>query len=352
MIVKSLKTRNLISGDTLTIPYYEWQGSPDHPSVYIQAGIHGQEYMGYGVALCLIEYFKKNPPKGKVTLVPKVNPYGMNVKMGDTTYGRFDPTTGANWNRNYANWLKDPEEFASAHQGQSWSQIKEALRTEAKHALTRTEPQSYQDKLAYQLQVLAIQHDIMLDLHCDGISLPYIYCPDYALDYAKQLEFDYHLTAHRFFKGSFDHAMVYPFWAVFEYMRFPSDQLDMMAFTLELGNKEYFDLERCQKFADRIVKFLQTPYKKAADNPKQYACHQREFIDIYSPQAGMLYDFAPLGTMVPAGQPLCLLLATHNDVCSLDERIIPITYHLPCTPIARTPAGSVHEGVSVVSCVL
>ena len=349
--MKSLKTRKLISGDMLTIPYYEWDGG-ESPSVYIQAGIHGQEYMGYGVTLCLIEYFKKNPPKGKVTIVPKANPYGMNVKMGDTTYGRFDPTTGANWNRNYANWLNDPEIFCRIHQGKSWSDIKKALKLEASKALTKTEPQSYQSKLAYQLQNLASQHDILLDLHCDSISLPYVYCQDYALDYARQLGFDYHLTTERHFKESFDDATIYPFWTIFERMGFPIDQLDMMSFTLELGNKEYFDLQKCQQFANKIVKFLEAPYKKSANNPHQHTCHKSQFVDIYSPQAGMLYDFAPLGNLVSAGQPLCFLLATHNDTCPLNERIVPITYHLDCTPIARTPAGSVHEGVSVISCVL
>jgi predicted deacylase len=308
--------------------------------------------MGYGVALCLIEHFKKNPPKGTVTVVPKANPYGMNVKMGDTTYGRFDPTTGANWNRNYTNWLHNPDKFASAHQGESWPEVKAALRAEAEQALTKTDFQSYQNKLAYQLQNLAIQHDIMLDLHCDGISLPYVYCHDYALDYARQFGFDYHLTMHRYFKGSFDDATIYPFWTIFEQMGFPIDRLDMMAFTLELGNKEYFDLDRCQQFADRIIKFLEAPYKKAIYAPHQHVCHQNEFIDIYSPQAGMLYNFAPLGKQVEAGHPLCWLLSTNNKDCSLAERMIPITYHLPCIPIARTPAGSVHEGVSVVSCVL
>lgn len=351
MQAKSLKTRSLISGDTLTIPYFEWQGGTAGPSVYIQAGIHGQEYMGYGVALCLVEHFKKNPPSERVTIVPKANPYGMNVKMGDITYGRFDPTTGANWNRNYANWLKDPEEFVRTHQGKPWSDIKKILRTEGVEVLTKTGPQSYQNKLAYQLQSLAIQHDILLDLHCDGISLPYIYCQDYALDYARQLGFDYHLTAQRHFKESFDDAALYPFWTVFEQMGFPIDRLDMMSFTLELGSKEYFDLQRCQQFADRIIHFLSAPYQKAIYLPHQHVCHKSQFIDIHSPQAGMLYDFAPLGKPVPAGQPLCFLLATHNDLCSLEQRIIPIAYHLPCTPIAHTPAGSVHEGVSVVSCI-
>lgn len=427
MQLQSINTRSLISGDMLTIPYYEWKGSPDHPSTYIQAGIHGQEHMGYGVALCLIEHFKQNPPKGHVTIVPKANPYGMNVKMGDTTYGRFDPTTGANWNRNYSNWLKNPEAFIQKHQGKSWPEVKAALKEEAKQALTQTpgfpdvtgscamrvEPvrtgiqnitlnpgsapcglvretssQLYQNKLARQLQNLASQHDILLDLHCDGISLPYIYCQDYALNYAKQLGFDYHLTASRHFKESFDDASIYPFWTVFEKMGFPIDQIDMMALTLELGSKEYFDLEKCQDFADRIVRFLETPYSntgflgvtdssvarvesvsiginKKELNPdsapfgflrevssQQYACDKSQFIDIYSPQAGMLYDFAPLGKFVPAGQPLCFLLATHNGISPLSERIIPITYHLPCTPIAHTQAGSVHEGVYIISCIL
>lgn len=347
---KILTTRSLISGDVLTIPYFEWQNGVG-PSVYIQAGIHGQELMGYGVTLCLIEHLKKNPPHGRVTIVPKANPYGMNVKMGDTTYGRFDPTTGANWNRNYMNWLKKPEEFVHIHRGKSWAEVKEALRIDAQQALI-TESQPYQNKLANQLQCVAVQHDILLDLHCDGVSLPYVYCHDYALDYARQLGFDYYLTMPRYFKGSFDDAMIYPFWTVFEQMGFPIDRLDMMAFTLELGTKEYFDLERCQQFADRIIQFLAAPYKKAIYAPHQYVCQQNCFVDIYSPQAGMLYDFAPLGTLVPAGEPLCLLLATHNDTCPLNERIIPIIYHLPCTPIARTPAGSVHEGVSIISCVL
>jgi len=322
MKVQSLQTRSLISGDTLTIPYYQWQGG-EGPSVYIQAGIHGQEHMGYGVALCLIEHFKKYPPKGSVTIVPKANPYGMNVKMGDTTYGRFDPTTGANWNRNYVNWLNDPEAFVFKHKGASWFEVKKALKEVGVKSLERKGEQSYQNKLANQLQNLAVQHDVFLDLHCDGVSLPYVYCQDYALDYARRLGFDYHLTASCHFKESFDDAIIYPFWTVFEKMGFPIAQMDMMSFTLELGSKEFFDLKKCQEYAERIVRFVSSPYEKEPHNSKQQFCHKNELITIYSPRAGMLFGFTSLGKLVLAGEPLCFLLVTHNSDCSLDDRIIP-----------------------------
>lgn len=350
-MIKSFNTRQLISGDTLSIPYFSFTGKESGPSIYIQAGIHGQELMGYGVALCLIEHFKKSSPKGQITIVPKANPYGMNFKMAEATYGRFDPSTGSNWNRNYVNWIKDQSDFLEKYRSQPWDKIKSFLRQEALSNLEKLDNLPYANKLARQLQALAIQHDILLDLHCDGTSLPYAYCHEYALPYARGLDFEYYFTMSRYFKGSFDDATIFPFWSVFELMNLPIEQFDMMAFTLELGSKEYFNLKECQSFADRIIQFTNNPYERAQGNDRQTVCSQENFVDVYSSFAGMLYDFVPLGQWVGAGEPLCYLLRTDNKDCLLNERIMSVTYHKKCLPIARTIGSSVHEGMSILTCI-
>ena len=102
MIKKNIKIRKCADGSELSIDVFHFPGSDKtSPSAYIQSGIHGSEVQGYLNCLQLIEYFSKYPPKGNVTIVPIANPYGLSNKMGEYTFGRFDPVTGINWNRNY-----------------------------------------------------------------------------------------------------------------------------------------------------------------------------------------------------------------------------------------------------------
>ena len=353
MYIRNEPILELSSGQMLETPIYIFgQETSDLPSIYIQAGIHGQEYLGYGVCLHLIEHFKKTPPPTKITIVPKANPYAMNIKMSETTFGRFDTITGSNWNRNYCNWLKEInlDEFITKHEGKKWTEIKKELRKQGEKILSEKldRPLMLQDKLAYTWQRLSIQHDIIIDLHCDGISVPYIYCHDYAVDSAKNFGFDYYLTVHRYFKGSFDDASAYPFWTVFEACK-ASGNLDIEAFTLELGNKEFFDINYCKDFSDKILQYLKNKIPIKCDiletnKSTPTVVHQDYFKNIYSQAAGMVVPKAKLGEQLKPGETFCQIIKTDNKDLDLKDRVQNISFNHPIIPIAFSTGRLVHVG--------
>ena len=89
------------SGRNMQVPIYRFKGKQQGPSVYIQSSIHGAEVQGNVVIYHLIQWLKRLPIRGEITLVPNCNPVGTNIKAGEYTLGRFDPVNGTNWNRGY-----------------------------------------------------------------------------------------------------------------------------------------------------------------------------------------------------------------------------------------------------------
>jgi predicted deacylase len=106
---KMINLRTLASGASLPLRVYTIKGrDPTAKTAYIQSSMHGSEVQGNAVIAHLLEHFATSPPEGDVVLVPNANPYAVNQKGAEYTMGRFDPTTGDNWNRAY--WLPDVAE--------------------------------------------------------------------------------------------------------------------------------------------------------------------------------------------------------------------------------------------------
>ncbi|RYZ94585.1 MAG: hypothetical protein EOP11_26190, partial [Proteobacteria bacterium] len=71
---RRLPVLDLASGDSLTIPIYDFSGSdPAAPSVYLQSAMHGAEVQGSLVLALLVAHLKAHPPLGRVRIVPNAN---------------------------------------------------------------------------------------------------------------------------------------------------------------------------------------------------------------------------------------------------------------------------------------
>ena len=110
---------SLASGTTQFLRVYTVTGrSARAPKAYVQSSMHGSEVQGNAVIAALLEHLARERPLGDVTLVPNANPGAIDQKAAEYTPGRFDPTTGANWNRNY--WLPAIRETARP----AWTELK------------------------------------------------------------------------------------------------------------------------------------------------------------------------------------------------------------------------------------
>ncbi|MBA6414642.1 succinylglutamate desuccinylase/aspartoacylase family protein [Colwellia sp. 6M3] len=347
----------MASGATLTVPVYRIKGNGQGPNVYIQANMHGAEVQGNAVIFQLLEQLKHIELNGSITLVPYANPVGCNHKNGEYTLGRFDPITGENWNRMYHFDESIIEPFAKAHLNQSNAEIAQAFQALMVKQLSQKLNHNVYgittgQRIAYQLQLLALEADLVLDLHTGPISSKHLYCPDYARPSAEYFDIPHVLFIPNGFDGALDEATFCPWWYLqlkfAELGRdFPITKTDenqgenaviKESFTVELGSQEQIDLDVAHEDALGILSYLQ--YQGAINSqqyqPKtmtRYSCLLKDYKALYSPMGGMVDYLAEFGKPLPAGEPLARILRMDNygdgdplHYINFDHSVIPILH--------------------------
>ncbi|MDG1751964.1 MAG: M14 family metallopeptidase [Thalassotalea sp.] len=345
----------MASGAALTVPVYRLKGEGDAPSVYIQANMHGAEVQGNAVIFQLLELLRNTKIKGDITLVPYANPVGCNHKNGEYTLGRFDPITGVNWNRMYhfdesiikpfvrESIGKDDKTIEANFKALMISSIEQKLDHNI-FGLTTGQ------RIAYQLQRLAHQADLVLDLHTGPISSKHLYCPEYAKESAQYFDIPHVLLIPNGFDGALDEATFCPWWTLQEAFAdlgiefsISSETLNKESFTVELGSQEQIDLDVALEDAKSILSYLQhkgvigtTEYHP--QTMTRYGCYLKDYKAYYSPMGGMVDYLAEFGKPLKAGEPLARILRMDNyhfeekadadplHYVSLDHEVIPILH--------------------------
>ncbi|XVJ70070.1 MAG: succinylglutamate desuccinylase/aspartoacylase family protein [Rhizobacter sp.] len=155
-------------------------GTPNMgPKVYIQGALHADEVPAILVtqqlSKLLSDLESQGRIQGEVVLVPFANPIGLAQHSLGFHQGRFDLRDGANFNRGYpelgAAILETVRGQLTQDAASNTKLIRSAL-VEASHALVATN--TTQD-LKIQLLRLAIDADIVLDLHCDTDAVMHLF---------------------------------------------------------------------------------------------------------------------------------------------------------------------------------
>lgn len=333
------------TGTDITVPVIRFSGTGAGPSVYIQANIHGAEVQGNAVIHHLVELFKSHPPKGDVCLVPMANPLGINQKSGEFTLGRFDPITGENWNRQYHFEASLIDQLVQTHLNAPEAEVAAALRQAMAAQIDAKLASPYGVKsgqhLALRLQKMALQADIVLDLHTGPISARHLYVPSYAQERAHLFNIPLNIVIPSDFAGALDEASFSPWWQLSEAMAAQGRALPVMvdAFTLELGSQEYLNVASARNDALGIARYLQHQgvlgaFEFTLPQTTQYACTLENYRAIYSPCGGQIEYLAPLG--VPASAEQVLARIWHFDALAtsrqqsrelrLPEDVIPVLH--------------------------
>ena len=345
----------MATGAALTIPVYRFKGKTDAPNVYIQANMHGAEVQGNAVIFQLLELLQQTQILGNITLVPYANPVGANHKNGEYTLGRFDPITGVNWNRMYHFDESIIKPFVHRCIGKDNATIEanfkalmiETIEQKLEHNIYGL---TTGQRIAYQLQRLAHQADLVLDLHTGPISSKHLYCPEYAKESAHYFDIPHTLLIPNDFDGALDEATFCPWWKLQEAfaelgIEFLIDDtgVNKESFTVELGSQEQIDLDVALEDAKSILSYLQ--YKGAIDTTEykpqvmtRYGCYLKDYKAYYSPMGGMVDYLAEFGRPLAAGQPIARILRMDNygdgaplHYLSLDEEVIPILHFASAT---------------------
>ena len=338
---KELVLRTNATGQAMTAPLFWCHGRNPRPLAYIQANVHGAELQGNAAILALFDLLEKEPPRGSLILVPRVNPVAANQQAGDYVTGVYDLATGHNFNRGYINLTGpsrgssscyvDVDAFAAVHRDATLAEIRDGFREALKAALggVRDSVGSWgmeaRLEFALAIQEFAIEADLVLDLHTGDRAPRYLYAPQGATAATRAFGIPFVLEVPPRFAGALDEASFVPWNDLAEAFR-RLNRTDVRrfvdGFTVELGSMNTFSIAQGAEDARRIASALR--YYGVLDGEPAEPAHRIIFcgVDDYKPV------YAPVGGLVDAvvtpGTPVCKgdLLARMVDPsrCSIPPR--------------------------------
>lgn len=294
------------------------------PKVYLQASLHADEVPGMLVAHHLRHRLAALDAEGRVcgevVLVPAANPLGLAQWLLRAPQGRFDAVTGENFNRQFTDLAPAVLARCGAELGgdaaANQARVRAALR-EAAGALNAVTPL---EALRKTLLTLAIDADVVLDLHCDGEALLHLYttpgtwASEGAL-LARCIGSEVALLAEHSGGEPFDEAcsMVWPDIAA----RLPAGvplPAGCMAATIELRGEHDVDHALARRDAEALLVYLHhrgalrldpapvLPELKRPPTPLAGS------IPMHAPHGGVLAFLRDVGSQVQAGEVLAELI--------------------------------------------
>ncbi|MGI9334213.1 MAG: succinylglutamate desuccinylase/aspartoacylase family protein [Gammaproteobacteria bacterium] len=215
------------AGTARSLTVWRWGTPGARPKAYVQASLHADEIPGMLVTHHLSALLDKamgdRAVTGEVVLVPVANPLGLTQRVHGVLHGRFELSRHSNFNRGFPAFA---EVVAGAlegrlgdDEGRNVSRVRAAL-MEAAGAHAAGEAVAFDEAagLRARLMCLAIDADIVLDLHCDTESLVYVYLGTplwpQAADLPRWLGSPFALLAEDSGGQSFDEAVAGPWWAL------------------------------------------------------------------------------------------------------------------------------------------
>ncbi|WJG10331.1 succinylglutamate desuccinylase/aspartoacylase family protein [Aliiglaciecola sp. LCG003] len=349
------------SGRNMNVPLYRFKGSQPGPKVYIQSSIHGAEVQGNVVIYHLIQILKTQQIFGEITLVPNCNPVGTNIKAGEYTLGRFDPVNGTNWNRGYyfdselveqfALTVADDEPLAAMK-----DRFRQAIKQKIDERLNSTWGLGLAQQLNLKLQQLAFDADIVIDIHNGPVSTRHIYVPEYAKASASLFNIPHVILIPNKFAGALDEATFCHWWTLQKLLACKTGvdvDLNVEAFTLEMGSQEVIDFDEGKYDASSILSYLNAKHclVEADYQPKnmqRVAVTLENYKILYTRQGGIVEYMAKPGSYLKEGQPLAKIL----NVDELENERATETITAPCDliPILHFPSASVLSGTQLYKC--
>ncbi|WP_166365131.1 succinylglutamate desuccinylase/aspartoacylase domain-containing protein [Pseudomonas akapageensis] len=305
--------------------------------VYIQSGLHAGEIPGMLVShhlkAMLTEAEAQGRLRGEVVLVPLCNPIGVSQALLQYPVGRFEFSSGENFNRYY---LSPDEELATRvadELGQDEAQNRTLIRRALGALLDEVQPQSELASLRLVLQKMSCDADLVIDLHSESEGLLHVYAArgqwERVEALARYLHCPVSLLADYYGDTPFDEAVFMP-WQNLR-RRFPDKPIpyDSVSVTVELRGEQ--DVSHQQAIADATAIFDYLVHQglisgTAAPLPQlPYPTTPLEGSQtLIASVAGVLAKLLPVGTMVAEGDQIA-------------EIVDPVTGH--CEPVYSPAAG-------------
>ena len=149
------------------------------PKVYVQAGLHADEPPGMLVAHHLIGRLQAEADAGRivgeVVVVPMANPIGLTQRVMGGLLGRFDLADGINFNRGYPALADAAAQAMSDRLTDDAAGNTALIRAALLRANAASDATTPAERLKRLLLGLALDADLVLDLHCENEGAVHLY---------------------------------------------------------------------------------------------------------------------------------------------------------------------------------
>jgi len=240
-------------------------GTPGGKKAYMHAALHADETPGLLVLHHLVQLLDTAAEDGRITgeivVVPYANPIGLAQYVNSEHVGRCELGGGGNFNRNWPDFAKLVGDSLDGKLGADADANVATIRAALRDAVEGIAPLSELDSLRKLICGLAIDADIVFDIHCDDDALMHIFMiPQHwplGQDLAAQLEAHAVLLAEDSGGGSFDEACSTPWVAIQK--RYPDKPIPPACFasTLELRGRGDVNDTLAEKDARALFRSLQ-----------------------------------------------------------------------------------------------
>ena len=295
---------------------------------YLQAALHADEVPPMLVAQALAERLAAldtaGAIAGEIVLVPMANPIGLAQDLQGAAFGRFDLATGVNFNRQFRDLtpalapLVEPLLCADA------AANTRTIRAASRGLLAAWQPATETEALKRLLQTLAMDADLVLDLHCDNQAVVHLYTGTPQADALAPLAgyLGAQALLHSEVSGDepFDEAAARIWWELAERFagRFPIDPLACLAATVELRGETEVSQALAEHDADALVAFLRFSGHIAGTPPSvppACAATPLEGVEpVTAPTSGIVVFAKAPGDWVEAGEPVAEIVDPLTDM--------------------------------------
>ncbi|WP_210490846.1 succinylglutamate desuccinylase/aspartoacylase family protein [Microvirga antarctica] len=252
-------------GTTRWLPVHRFGEPSAGPKIYVQAALHADEtpamLVAHHLLHRLVEADDAGQIAGEIVVVPFANPLGLSQRMLNMHIGRGDLAGGGNFNRNFPDVSSAAIASLKGLLGKDARENDRLVRTALRESTRALRGYLELDALRATLLGLAIDANIVLDLHCHFEGVTYLYCNDAGWPAAAALSAQAQSVATLLSTGgaggSFDEACDLPWVRIKE--AYPDVPLahGCIAVTMEYRGQADVSDDLAAFDADAIIRFLQ-----------------------------------------------------------------------------------------------
>ena len=166
-------------GTARSLAVFRYGTAGARPKAYLHASLHADEtppmLVGHHLAALLDAAARDGRIAGEIVLVPVANPIGLDQNVAGTHAGRYELAGGGNFNRGFPDLTDAVAARVAGRLGRDEAANARAVRAALAAAMAAVEPQGPLAHMRHALMRLAVDADIVLDLHCDAESLPHLH---------------------------------------------------------------------------------------------------------------------------------------------------------------------------------